>query len=351
MTDYEDVLRTIGFGETALGRLRKDRISAFPRNYELLYTYASGFNFKLNRAIDAILANTGSLSAADIQSLYDTFLAPGRLEERVEEVGSRVTSEIGELSQLIAAALAAGGEYGSSLRAGAAELEAAETASAVKSIIGRLAAATAKAENENRKLEEDLASAQREMNHLKGSLELIRNEALTDPLTTLGNRKHFDQSIERAAADAERDRTPLALLMIDVDLFKRVNDTYGHQTGDQVLRLVGMGIKQSIKSSDIACRYGGEEFAVIMPRTQLAMAATVGDRIRQAVASRELIKRSTNENLGRVTVSVGAAAYDGGVGIQGLVGEADARLYAAKRAGRNRVVAADTPGGEVEQVA
>ena len=95
--------------------------------------------------------------------------------------------------------------------------------------------------------------------------------------------------------------------MTDVDHFKKFNDTFGHLTGDQVLRLVAMSVKQNVKGQDIAARYGGEEFAVVLPNTALRAAITVGDHIRRAVMAKELMKRSTGEHLGRVTISVGVA--------------------------------------------
>ena len=100
---------------------------------------------------------------------------------------------------------------------------------------------------------------------------------------------------------------PLSLLMFDIDHFKSFNDSYGHLTGDQVLRLVGMSLKQTIKGQDITARYGGEEFAVVLPNTALRQALTVADHIRRAVMAKELKKKSTGEILGRVTISVGVS--------------------------------------------
>ena len=146
-----------------------------------------------------------------------------------------------------------------------------------------------------------------EISNLQQSLEAIRAESLTDPLTGLGNRKYFDRSIETAVQTALGDGEPLSLLMFDIDHFKSFNDSYGHLTGDQVLRLVGMSLKQTIKGQDITARYGGEEFAVVLPNTALRQALTVADHIRRAVMSKELKKKSTGEILGRVTISVGVS--------------------------------------------
>jgi diguanylate cyclase len=136
---------------------------------------------------------------------------------------------------------------------------------------------------------------------------------------------------------------PLALLMCDIDHFKQFNDTYGHLTGDQVLRLVAMSVKQNVKGQDIAARYGGEEFAVVLPNTVLRAALTVGDHIRRAVMSKELMKRSTREQLGRVTLSIGVACLCKGDTAQSFIERADACLYAAKRNGRNLVVCESDP--------
>ena len=110
-------------------------------------------------------------------------------------------------------------------------------------------------------------------------------------------------------AEASELGTPLCLMLLDIDHFKRFNDTWGHQTGDQVLRLVAMTLKSNIKGKDMAARYGGEEFAAILPETDLEGAMIVADNIRKAIQAKELLKRSTNEKLGRITASFGVAMY------------------------------------------
>ena len=116
----------------------------------------------------------------------------------------------------------------------------------------------------------------------------LRSLNFTDGLTGVRNRKYFDRSMEAAVARALENGEPLSLLLFDIDHFKSFNDSYGHLTGDQVLRLVGMSLKQTIKGQDITARYGGEEFAVVLPNTGLRQALTVADHIRRAVMSKEL---------------------------------------------------------------
>ena len=203
----------------------------------------------------------------------------------------------------------------------------------------------------NKALEDRLSLSKTEISNLQHSLEAIRAESLTDPLTGLGNRKYFDRSIEVAVQAALASGEPLSLLMFDIDHFKSFNDSYGHLTGDQVLRLVGMSLKQTIKGQDITARYGGEEFAVVLPNTALRQALTVADHIRRAVMAKELKKKSTGEILGRVTISVGVSMLKPGDDTDSLIERADACLYAAKRNGRNRVICEVDPEYAAEYAA
>ena len=198
-------------------------------------------------------------------------------------------------------------------------------------------------EASNQKLEARLNASRQEIDQLHENLEAVRSESLTDPLTQLSNRKFFDSSLAAAIADARKKSEPLSLLMTDIDYFKKFNDSFGHLTGDQVLRLVAMSVKQNVKGKDVAARYGGEEFAVILPNTVLRSALTVADHIRRAVMAKELMKRSTGEHLGRVTISVGVAALRQSDTMQTLIERSDACLYAAKRNGRNRVLCESDP--------
>jgi diguanylate cyclase len=166
---------------------------------------------------------------------------------------------------------------------------------------------------------------------------------MTDPLTSLANRKYFDESVIKAVNEAKSRGEPVSLLMTDIDHFKKFNDSYGHLTGDQVLRVVAMSVKQNVKGQDIAARYGGEEFALVLPNTVLRSAITVADHIRRSVMTKELMKRSTGKHLGRITISIGVATLRPGDTVQSLIERADICLYAAKHHGRNRVISEADP--------
>lgn len=144
--------------------------------------------------------------------------------------------------------------------------------------------------------------------------------------------------MEKAIAEALETNEAMSLMLTDIDHFKTFNDNFGHLTGDQVLRLVAMSVKRNVKGKDTTARYGGEEFAVILPNTNLRAAVTVAEHIRRAVMAKELMKRSTGEHLGRMTISIGVATLRKGDTGQSLIERADTCLYAAKRHGRNRVI-------------
>jgi diguanylate cyclase len=172
----------------------------------------------------------------------------------------------------------------------------------------------------------------------------VRLESLTDSLTGISNRKHFEEMLVKAIDHAARHTKPLALIIIDIDHFKRFNDTFGHLTGDQVLRLVGVTMRERVKSQATLARFGGEEFGVILPDTTLEAARAIAEQIRENVMSRELVKRSTGESLGKVTISLGIAAFRKGDTAVSLLERADQCMFVAKRAGRNRTVTdADQP--------
>lgn len=330
--------RTMTFAEIALGQIRSLRQTAIPRNYEIWYVYATGYNAQLNKIINETLARSGKLTESDLEQIYETYLSQIKTTDRIDKVGARVIGEIDDVMKLLGDALGVSATYHDSLTGAGQELSSAESIDQIRMIVETLVKSTHEMRETNRALEERLILSKNEISNLQQSLEAIRAESLTDPLTGLGNRKYFDRMIDAAVQEAFANSEPLSLLLCDIDHFKSFNDSFGHLTGDQVLRLVCMSLRQAIKGQDITARYGGEEFAVVLPDTGLRQALTVADHIRRAVMAKELKKKSTGEILGRVTISVGVAQLKPGDDTDSLIERADACLYAAKRSGRNRVI-------------
>lgn len=334
---------TLAFAEIALGQIKALRQAATPRNYEIWYAYATGYHPSLNQKINEILKQTGGLSDSDLDQIHETYISPTRLTDQIGAVGSQVMDEIEQVMAMIDAAAGSATKHTQSLAGMSAKLGQSKDREGVRAIVESLVQTAKEMEESNHKLEERLNASKQEIQELRVNLETARTESLTDPLTQLANRKFFDSTLEEAIADALTNNEPLSLMMTDIDHFKNFNDSFGHLTGDQVLRLVAMAVKQNVKGQDTAARYGGEEFAVVLPNTVMRSAITVADHIRRAVMTKELMKRSTGEHLGRLTVSIGVATLQKGDTAQMLIGRADTCLYAAKRHGRNRVMCETDP--------
>jgi diguanylate cyclase len=350
MIEDDEHARTIALAETALGQIKALKQAATPRNFEIWYAYASGHNQDLNQAINDTLVREGRLSEDDLAAIYDRHLSPVRFSERIDEVGSRIISEIDQVMSAIESAIDTSNGFSRSLSGAHQQIISSSDRDQLRFIVETLVRATKEVEAANQTLQKRLVDSREEINVLQENLEVVRTEALTDPLTTLANRKFFEDSIKRFVDDCETSDSPLSVILTDIDHFKKFNDTYGHLTGDQVLRLVAIALKQNVKSQDVAARYGGEEFVVLLPKTALMAAVTVADQIRRTVMSKELMRRSTGETLGRVTISLGVAAWRRGDSVASLLERADACLYAAKRAGRNCVVAETAIEREDEQI-
>ena len=185
---------------------------------------------------------------------------------------------------------------------------------------------------------------------LRATAAMLAVTAETDALTDLGNRRHFTKALDREWRSAIRNETRLSLLLLDVDRFKLFNDRYGHQEGDEVLRMVAGCLRASLnRAPDVAARYGGEEFVVILPDTDAAGAVVIAERIRMAVQRLAIVHQSSE--YGSVTVSIGAASMRPRLGQDSamLLRDADASLYEAKRLGRNQTCGVK-PSGEAEPV-
>jgi diguanylate cyclase len=186
----------------------------------------------------------------------------------------------------------------------------------------------------NERLHQKLADAEQKLAEQSDELKAQAAIARTDKLTGLLNRRAFDDALAQRVGEFQRYGAGFALLMVDIDHFKRVNDAHGHQAGDELLRLVAASLTHAMRDVDIVCRYGGEEFAIIMPATDLGGAGIAAERARHELET--AIVEFAGHQL-RVTISGGAAAAMPGESAESIVGRADSALYAAKSAGRNRV--------------
>ncbi len=333
--------RMIALGERALAHIRSHRSAAHPRGYEFWYSYVSGKAPSLARAVNDIITRAGKITQAEIDDLYDRFLHANRAAAATQNATKQFLSEMQEVDSALTTTRDSLVGYSRSLSKVQTELAEPINSEGLQRLVADIARQTNEVERVNTHLVGRLSQALDEVSTLRERLESMRAETQKDPVTTLMNRESFDLALAEALEKSDRTGAVFSLLMMDIDFFKTVNDSFGHLTGDRVLRLVAQTVRHNLKGHDIVARYGGEEFVVILPDTDLEAASAVAEKLRFAVMSRELVRRSTGQNLGRVTISVGVARYREGDTARNLIARADHNLYSAKRNGRNMVVAED----------
>lgn len=334
LTGPEGVL----LGHRTIEEIGRQILPVSPQNYEVWLTYLTHASPDLRQAVDKLIASGKPISSDDMEQIYERFFSTTHLSTQVMETGTRIAHEIADALDALKRAGATTERYGATLNVAADALQNSTIdGDALKRLINVLASATTEMSKQNSTLSHKLAQSSQEMEKLRTSLRQARAEALTDALTGIANRKLFDETLRLRKEEADTERTELALLLGDIDHFKSFNDTWGHQTGDQVIRFVASALTKFALPDHLVARYGGEEFAVIMPRTSLRDAGRIADQIRSAIEAKRLVRRSTNETIGAVTVSFGAAIYVPGETVGTLISRADECLYMSKRSGRNRV--------------
>lgn len=316
-----------------LERIEKLHLRPLPSLYELWYRYFQG-DPEIVRAIDT---HTGTLDEPACFKLYKQLLSERVGDETIRQISDQVQQAIGMVAKMLTSAKDAATDYSSSLGQAQSQIDSADSLAELSQVVNALVTDTRKMAEKNQVLELQLVTSSQQVSELRQNLDSVRKEAMTDGLTGLSNRKAFDTQISDCVDAANEQGSALVLMMLDIDHFKKFNDTYGHQVGDQVLRLVGRTLIENVKGRDFTARFGGEEFAIILPDTPVDSGARVADILRRMVENKEVINKANQSILGRITLSVGVAEYKAGESVSDFIERADAALYQAKHRGRNRV--------------
>lgn len=322
-------------GEQAWQSMREHGIPPTPQNFEVCYAWRAGDKPALTQRLEAALRGGEPLAPALLGALHRDFFTPGFDIDAVRDgagelgqIATEMTAQVSADRAMVATLGQAMGRIAATSPAAPDEIRHAATA---------LGSASLQATERLRALEQLFAASVKRITELKQRLAKAEQDATRDALTGLANRRMFNSVIQRAAMQAAADRSALSLLLLDIDHFKRFNDTYGHALGDNVLRLVARVLREHIKGRDTAARYGGEEFAIVLVGARIDGAVTVAEQIRVMLERHPLMNRASGERLGVVTCSIGVSAYRLGEPIAELIERADQALYRAKREGRNTV--------------
>lgn len=337
MTYFHPIEKTKEFSQQAMAAIETFSLLPTPENYELWFVYYSESDTDVKNAVDNII-DEQAIDDDMCSEIYQKFLSSDNTSKVVETAGCQIQKTISEVSEAVAEANEWTEGYNKTLRKTKDGLMQEKTREEINDMLGEVMGETSNMLEKNAHMENLLRQSTQVMEDMQRDLEIARKEAVTDSLTGLSNRKSFDLEIKRIENSvAEGELSTFSLLMLDIDHFKSFNDGFGHQVGDQVLKLVAKTLKEGVKGRDIACRYGGEEFSIILPDTALNGGSHLAEHLRKEVANKDIINRATGERIAKITISIGVAEYNTGEKIDLLISRADEALYIAKDAGRNKV--------------
>jgi len=331
------------FATQAIGQLTSKGLAPTPESFELWYVYFSGENPEVSNALDRLLDKGEAITDEHCHAIHQSFLSEVNEAERVKNAGDRIQNTIKDINNVVGNVQETTEDYSEKLNTVSGRLSDDMTQDEVSGIISDVQSNTQYMISQNKALEAELSKSVGVMADLQGELDMVRKEAVTDSLTQIPNRKAFDQAIEELVEGHKEEGTAFSMILMDIDHFKKFNDTFGHLVGDQVLRLVAKTLVDGVKGKDTAARYGGEEFAMLLPETNMHGAMMLADRLRKDVEAKEVVNRASGEKMGRITMSGGVAEYIANEEISDFIARADAALYVSKDKGRNTVSSAAAP--------
>jgi len=361
-----DVEYATTVADRAIRSMSQQSVPVTPGNFSVWFDYAMGTSPALRKTIDVLIGNKRKFDASINRELYATFVKPQSGADAAGDFPEQLRGVISSAREFLATAISdnrtqieALGEVTSQVTSQV------QVNGDPRLIIEQLMAELARATNRAAALETNFLATTQELDKIRDSLKAAEERSNTDALTGLANRRSMDEFFRSAQIVAMEGDEPLSVLMIDIDHFKKFNDTYGHQVGDQVLRLVAKVLQDNVGQGGLAARYGGEELIAVLPGYDLGACVEVAERIRlrisearltrratgQArirlrISEARLTRRATGQAISSVTVSIGVAQFRLAESSEAMIERCDRGLYQAKRSGRNRTVTENDIEGE-----
>jgi diguanylate cyclase len=339
-----DVEYATTVADRAIRSMSQQSVPATPSNFSVWFDYATGASPALRKTIDILIRNKRKFDAAINHELYVTYVNPQSGPAVRGDFPEQLRGVITNATQFLTAAIAdnrtqieALGEVSSQVQASG------DPQAIIERLVTELSNATARATA----LELNFEASTQELDKIRNSLKEAEQRSNTDALTGLANRRSLDDFLRSTQIVAMEKGEPLSVLLIDIDHFKKFNDSYGHQVGDQVLRLVAKVLQENVRDQDLAARYGGEELFAVLPGVNLDVCAAIAERIRGRISDARLTRRTTGQEISSVTVSIGVAQFRLAESAETMIERCDRALYQAKRSGRNRTVTENDIEGEV----
>jgi diguanylate cyclase len=333
-----DVEYATTIADRAVRLMSQQSVPPTPSNFAVWFEYSMGNSLALRKTIDILIAGRRKFDAATNHELYITYVAPQSAPDPMAAIPEQLSGLIASAQQFLTVAVT---DNRTQIKALGEVSSQVETSTDPRPIISKLVDELSKATARASTLEANFAATSEELDNIRDSLKAAEQRSNTDALTALANRHSMDEFLRQAQITAMEKDEPLSVLLIDIDHFKKFNDDYGHQVGDQVLRLVAKVLQEGVREVDLAARYGGEELIAVLPGADLAACTTVAERVRRRIAEAKLTRRATGKEIGSITVSIGVAQFRLAESAEAMIERCDRGLYQAKRLGRNRTVTED----------
>lgn len=333
-----DVEYATTIADRAVRLMSQQSVPPTPSNFAVWFEYSMGNSLALRKTIDILIAGKRKFDAATNHELYITYVAPQSAPDPMAAIPEQLSGLIACAQQFLNVAVT---DNRTQIKALGEVSSQVESSTDPRPIISKLVDELSKATARASALEANFAATSEELDNIRDSLKAAEQRSNTDALTALANRHSMDEFLRQAQITAMEKDEPLSVLLIDIDHFKKFNDDYGHQVGDQVLRLVAKVLQEGVREVDLAARYGGEELIAVLPGADLAACTAVAERVRRRIAEAKLTRRATGKEIGSITVSIGVAQFRLAESAEAMIERCDRGLYQAKRLGRNRTVTED----------
>ena len=337
MAKFDDSPRTVTeIAKNVILNASVRSIPLTPENFYVWFEYFLGSNQELKTTIDELIASEKDFSQEINERLYTEYLK-GDKKEILDEVHKETHKIFQNIFRVTLSTNNLASDYSDKMEEYSNKLHDANDLTQMRNFIEDIIKDTNNMAESSRQLNQELEEATSQIQTLSKQLEETEREVLLDALTGLNNRKAFDRKINDLCEKFDKNEEFFSVVMLDIDYFKKFNDQYGHQVGDEVLRVVGSYFKENLKGKDFPSRYGGEEFIVLLPNTKLDKAYIVAEQIRETISKKRLKIKKTGQALGNITVSVGVSEIREEDTAISVVERVDSALYLAKDSGRNNV--------------
>ncbi len=314
----------------------KHKMAAVPTNYALWYTYAANDTPELNGTMDKLFERVNVVSEARTEELYRNYVA-GQQEVSPWQLRKTIEAMVIEMSQTVKDTRSDTNVFRSAMDGCLDDLEKVEkegwTVEEVMGVVRNMVKDAQEIRRSTLNFSAALGSAEKEIAQLRAELQKSQHNALYDSLTGLCNRRFFDAEI-----DSLLDQKQLSMILVDIDHFKKFNDSHGHLMGDRVLRGVAKKLQQNCRDTAQAFRFGGEEFAVLLPEVDIKRALHVAEVMRRGIEKLQIKDKKSGQTIGGITASFGVAQLKPNMQSIELIEQSDKHLYEAKNLGRNRVM-------------